>query len=158
MTEPTKPKPANPSSRTLDRLDRVGAVLSSLCAIHCLCLPLLLAALPALGVTLLASRAFERSVAAALILFATGCVWSGCRVHRRWGLFALLAPGAGLIAWVQLTAPDCCAADAFNWPNALLMTLGGGLVAGSHWWNRRLRAHCGCGACAHRHGAGLVSR
>jgi hypothetical protein len=35
------------TTRALDRFDRLGAVLSSLCASRCLCLPLLLGALPA---------------------------------------------------------------------------------------------------------------
>jgi hypothetical protein len=135
------------TTRVLDRLDHVGSLLSSLCAVHCLCMPLLLGALPALGLAVQSNRTFERSTSAALVLFATGCVWSGCRVHRQWGLFALLAPGAGLIAWVQSAAPDCCAAAAFSWPNAMLMTFGGGLIAGSHRLNRHLRARCECRTC-----------
>jgi MerC mercury resistance protein len=128
----------------LNSLDRIGAAASTLCAVHCLLMPLLLAALPALGVTFLANRAVERAVAAALVLFATGCVWRGCRIHGRWTLFALLAPGAVTCTHAISAAPDCCAADAFSWPNALMMTLGGGMVAGSHWFNRRLRARCAC--------------
>ena len=37
------------TTRALDRFDRLGAVLSSLCAIHCLCMPLLLGAGATIG-------------------------------------------------------------------------------------------------------------
>jgi hypothetical protein len=132
------------SAPTLDRLDAAGSVLSSLCAVHCLCMPLVLGVLPALGLTFLANRRLELAVALAMLALAAACLWLGCRVHRRWWLFALFGGGAQVILYVQLTAKDCCAADAFSWPNAIAMMTGGLLIAGSHFLNRRFRAACGC--------------
>jgi hypothetical protein len=137
------------SAPTLDRLDAAGSVLSSLCAVHCLCMPLVLGLLPALGLSFLANRRLELAVALAMLALAAGCLWLGCRVHRRWWLFALFGTGAQVILYVQLTAKDCCVADAFSWPNAIAMMTGGLLIAGSHFLNRRFRTACVCHpACA----------
>jgi len=143
----------NPSvtAPTLDRLDCAGGFLSSLCAVHCICMPLLLGVLPVLGLTFLANRRVEMLVAFGMVALASGCLWMGCKVHRRWWLFVLLAIGAHLVGYAQLTAKDCCAADAFSWPNALMMTGGGLLMATTHFLNRSYRRCCAGGACnAHR--------
>jgi hypothetical protein len=129
----------------LNRLDTAGGVLSSLCAVHCLCMPLVLGLLPALGLGFLASQRLELVVALVMLLLAAACLWLGCRMHRRWWLFAVFGLGAQAILYVQLTAKDCCAAEAFSWPNAITMMAGGSIIAASHFLNRRFR--CGCWAC-----------
>jgi hypothetical protein len=52
----------SPRPSLLTRLaDRFGATASFLCAIHCAALPLVIAALPALGLGFLADHRFERT-------------------------------------------------------------------------------------------------
>lgn len=136
-------------ANTLNRLDSLGSLLSTLCAIHCLCLPLLAGLLPALGLTILAIRDAERGACGAMLLLAAACVWNGCRVHRRWSLLALLGAGAALVTCAQWTAPPgCCAAERENWTEAVVMFVGGSLIAASHWLNLRWR-RCICHTCAH---------
>jgi len=133
----------------LDRYDKLGSVLSSLCAVHCLCMPVLVGMLPMLGLTFLANPTLERIVAVSMILFATACLWAGCRYHRRWALFSLLGAGAALVLYIQFAGPP---EDAENreWKEAGFMACGGSLIAVSHLLNRRLRAGCDCRHCAGR--------
>ncbi len=131
---------------TLNRLDALGSVLSGPCAIHCLCMPVLVGVLPSLGLTLFVDRGAERVACAVMLVIAAACVWNGCRVHRRWSLLALLGVGTALVAFAQSIAPpDCCVAERGSWTEAAVMFTGGAMVASSHWLNLRFRR---CACCA----------
>jgi len=142
-----KPDSTSPQSKSvLNRADALGSALSSLCAVHCICMPVLIGLLPVLGLTFLASHTFERAAAVTMILFAAACVWSGCRVHRRWGLLILLSAGAALVLYIQFAkGPE--EKEHADWIEAAVMAVGGSLIAASHVLNRRLRASCHCTQC-----------
>ena len=77
--------------------DRVGAVASFLCAIHCALLPFMIAALPFLGMEFLADHRFERGFVMFACVLALLVLVRGFRRHR-WSLPLLLAaPGLGLL-------------------------------------------------------------
>lgn len=137
----------SPQPRTLlNRCDALGSVLSSLCAVHCFCMPVLIGLLPVLGLSFLTNHTFERTLSATMILFAAACVWSGCRVHRRWGLFCLLGAGAALVLYIQFAgSPE--EKEKTDWKEAGVMAMGGALIATSHLLNRKLRAQCHCAQC-----------
>ena len=142
-----KPNPPSSSDKTLlNRCDALGSFLSSLCAVHCLCMPVLIGLLPVLGLTFLANHTLERVVCLTMLVFAAGCLWSGCRYHRRWGLFGLLGAGAALVLYVQFAGPVEEKEEA-NWKEAGVMAIGGSIIATSHFLNRRLRAQCDCAQC-----------
>lgn len=126
----------------LDRFDKIGSFFSSACAVHCLCMPVLLGLLPALGASFIANPTVERSVAVTMIVFALACVWSGCRYHRQWGLLALLGAGSVLILFAQFGETG-----GSEWFEAGLMVIGGSIIASSHIFNRKLRARCHCIQC-----------
>lgn len=65
--------------RTL--LDRLGAVLGFLCAVHCLAVPLLLGALPALGLGFLADHSFDMAIIGLASVVAFFAARSGLRAH-----------------------------------------------------------------------------
>lgn len=129
------------AARVRERADRVGAVASFLCAVHCASWPLLLAILPAIGASVLASEWIERSFVVFATVLALASLLSAFRHHRRLDALALLAPGLGLI-WFGSFGP---------WhhdliPHAVLMTLGGLFIAFAHLRNLRLAVP------GHRHG------
>jgi hypothetical protein len=136
----------------LARLDFIGSVLSTLCAIHCLAMPIIAGLLPVLGLSFLGDRAFERAACVAMTLLACACLVTGCRQHRRWWLLALLGTGASLTLGTQFlfaadTATTCakaCCAEGVNWTQALVMFTGGGLIATAHLLNLRFGRACGC--------------
>ena len=127
-------------------LDRVGATGSLLCAVHCALTPLLLASLPALGVTVW----FNGSLEWALVLFVTllglfSLGWS-YRRHRALHALALLVPGL-LALWAGLLYPPLHESVV---PHAVVMTFGGTLVGLAHLVNLRLNhGHVHDASCAH---------
>jgi hypothetical protein len=140
---PHAPAPSMLRAKTpvRERADRVGALASFLCAIHCASWPFLLALLPAIGATILASEWIERGFVVFATVLALASLLSAYRHHRRLDALALLGPGLGLI-WFGSFGP---------WhhdliPHAVLMTLGGLFIAFAHLRNLRLAAP------GHRHG------
>ena len=85
-------------------LDRIGATGSLLCAIHCALLPVAIAALPALGVGLLADHRVEVGfIAFASVLGASSLAWGWWR-HRQPAAVRLLLPGLALL-WLGVLFP-----------------------------------------------------
>ncbi len=147
-----KSRDANQLSRrekSFARWDILGSVLSTLCAIHCLAMPILAGVLPLIGLGILGNRTFELAACAGMVTLAAFCLWLGCLRHRRWWLLALLGLGATTVIAVQLAAaPACCSKErGGNWMEATLMFLGGSAIAVSHLLNLHFRRNCGCGVC-----------
>ncbi|SDD80016.1 MerC domain-containing protein [Aquimonas voraii] len=129
-----------------ERADRIGAIASAVCAVHCASWPFLLAVLPALGSSLLASEWLERGFVVFATLLAIASLAHGFRRHRRRSAMVLAAPGLGLI-WFGSFG---------HWHHdlvlhAVLMTLGGTFIAFAHLRNLRLQraAHIHDAACRH---------
>ncbi|HST27149.1 MAG TPA: MerC domain-containing protein [Rudaea sp.] len=114
--------------------DRLGAVASLLCAVHCAALPFLLAILPALGLGFLASHGFERGFIAFASVLALTMAVVGYRRHRTARAFALLVPGL-LALWIGGFAFDLSHATYLH---SLLVAVGGSCVAFAHFINLRL--------------------
>lgn len=127
-------------------LDRFGAVGSLVCAAHCALLPVLIALLPALGVSGWLSQGFEFG----FVLFATllglfSLVW-GYRRHRALRALSLLLPGLGIL-WLGVLFRPLHESVV---PHAVAMTLGGTLVGLGHLVNLRLNhGHVHDASCAH---------
>lgn len=124
--------------------DRLGAVASLLCAVHCAALPFLLAVLPALGLGFLASHGFERGFIAFASVLAMTMAVIGYRRHRTARAFALLVPGL-LLLWIGGFAFDLNHAPLLH---SLLVVMGGSCVSFAHFINLRLgravRPVCDC--------------
>jgi hypothetical protein len=61
--------------------DRFGAAASSLCAIHCLCLPWAFVAFPFVADSILANQTAERAFIGVSVLLAACCGVLTCRKH-----------------------------------------------------------------------------
>lgn len=127
-------------------LDRIGATGSLVCAVHCALLPLLIAALPSLGVAVWLGEGFERVfVVFATLLGLFSVVW-GYRRHRAVRALGLLLPGLVVLWLGVLYAPLHHALV----PHAIAMTFGGTLVGLAHLANLRLNhGHVHDASCAH---------
>lgn len=135
------------SPHTHRLLDRLGTAGSLLCALHCALLPLLIAVLPPLG---LAAWLGSDDVEVAFVIFATllgafSLVW-GYRQHGEVRALGLLLPGL-LLLWAGAWVPVLHAQSPIL--HAVVMTIGGVLVALAHWANLRLNH-------GHVHGKGCV--
>jgi hypothetical protein len=135
---------AVPRTGMLDRaIDRFGAFASFLCAVHCALLPVVFGVLPAFGLAFLADHALERAFVAFAIVLATTSLLFGLRRHGSWRAFWFLVPGIALLVIGLFVGLDH--ADTLH---AVLVSIGGTLVALSHLVNLRLN-HVHGPDCAH---------
>jgi hypothetical protein len=129
-------------------LDVLGSVISRLCAVHCMVMPLVAGLLPLVGLGFLGNRSFEQTACVLMTLLAFACLAHGCRRHRRWWLLALLGVGSAIVFSVQfLLTPDACTktcCERRSWAEALWMFGGGCCFAVAHVLNLRFSRACGC--------------
>lgn len=125
---------AAPRKAGVDRLiDRFGAFASMLCAVHCALLPVVFGVLPALGLGFLANHAYEQAFVGFAILLASVSLWFGLRKHGSYLAFAFLVPGIILLIVGVVIGSDHASSG-----HALVVSIGGTLVALSHLANLRL--------------------
>ena len=127
-------------------LDRLGATGALVCAVHCALLPLLIAALPSIGVAAWLGDGFEVGFVLFASLFGLAVLMWSYRRHRVLRALALLLPGL-VVLWIGiLYAP----LHHSLLPHAVAMTFGGTLVGLAHIANLRLNhRHVHGPACAH---------
>lgn len=135
-----------PDSPSRSLIDRIGALGSLLCAVHCALLPLAIALIPSLGLASLVSDRFELAfVAFATVLGGFSLIW-GYRRHHAVRALWLLVPGLSLL-WVGVLYPPLHHSVV---PHAVAMTVGGALVGLAHLANLRLNhGHVHTAHCAH---------
>ena len=121
--------------------DRIAIVLSTVCIVHCLAMPLLLALLPVAAITF-GDNAHFHSVMLWLVVPTSVVGFAmGFRVHRRPGIVA-----AGGAAVVVLAAAAVWGHTAWNPAAETAITVLASLaLAAAHWRNfrevRRLHRH-----------------
>jgi uncharacterized membrane protein len=111
--------------------DKVSIGLSTLCAIHCLVLPLLLLMLPSLVGTQLASEAFHTWMLIAVIPTSLYALTMGCKKHKRLQFLFI-----GMSGLVLLSSPVFLGHEIVNeFSEKILTLLGAGLMVLAHWKN-----------------------
>ena len=82
---------ANFSSYT-PTLDKYAISTSAFCAVHCLCLPILLGVFPALGTTVVGQESFHVLLLWLVIPLSIVSLTLGCKRHKSWfvALFGLI--------------------------------------------------------------------
>jgi len=132
------------TSRGWQTADRIGAIASFLCAIHCALLPLVLAALPLVGLEFLADQRFERGFVTFACTLALVALVRGFRRHQQPLPLLLAVPGLVLlllgVTWAEGGATIL---------HSALVTTGGLLLASAHFVNLRRDRQ---GAVGHVHG------
>lgn len=135
------------NSRRWQTADRIGAIASFLCAIHCAALPFVLALLPLLGLEFLADHRFERAFVLFACALALVSLIGGYRRHHRPLSLLLALPGLALLLLGVTVAEQYSIAM-----HSVLVTCGGLLVAAGHFINlrsNRLHRHVHSPRCAH---------
>lgn len=115
-------------------LDKMGIWASSLCALHCLLLPILIPVLPFVGASFFAENWFERSILTLSMIIGFWALLSGFyRYHRQlYPLYSLVL--GGLIYWNK---------DMFGHDyEPFTIAVGALLIVAAHVLNLRL-----CQAC-----------
>ncbi|HEX5354461.1 MAG TPA: MerC domain-containing protein [Rhodanobacteraceae bacterium] len=88
-----------PPRRFATLVDRVGAMASMLCAVHCVLLPFVLALLPLVGLEFLAGHTFERVFVACAATLASASIFTAYRRHRKPYALFLMVPGIALLVF-----------------------------------------------------------
>lgn len=124
-------------SGAVDWMDRAAVAASLACMAHCLALPLVIAALPALSSVLAVPEAFHVWVLVFAAPVAAVALVQGRARHGAWWPVGLGAAGLALLAAGALWLPEGAAETS--------ATVAGGLMlGGAHIANWRLRRACGC--------------
>jgi len=118
--------------------DRLGALASFLCAIHCALLPFVLALLPLLGLSFLADHGFERGFVSFACVLALVSLINGYRRHHRPLPLYLALPGLALLLMGVTFAENYSIVL-----HSVMVTCGGMLVAAGHFTNLRLDRQAG---------------
>lgn len=127
------PEVMHTPSMTLHKADRVGFAASFLCAIHCALWPWLLALAPAFGLELGGWIDLDQAFVVFASLLGVSTLTLGWRRHRAFHAWALLVPGLVLV-WVGAFSP----LHNHSMIHAVIMTIGGLLLAMAHLVNLRL--------------------
>jgi len=140
------PSPVQPP--LINRIaDRIGATGSLLCALHCAAIPVLLAAVPGIGLGLFADEGIELGFVTFATVLAVASLWMGYRRHRSFRGWMFLVPGL-LAVWAAVLYPPLHDSVV---PHAVAMAVGGTLIAVAHVLNLRLAHGHVQDACCHHH-------
>jgi hypothetical protein len=119
--------------RALRQADRFGLAASLACAVHCAVWPVLLAALPAMGLGAGGWIDLDQGFVVFATLLGASTLAVGYRRHRRFRAWLMLVPGLVLVWTGTFTALHDHGAL-----HAMLMVAGGLLLAAAHTTNLRL--------------------
>jgi len=132
--------------------DNVGIAASTLCAIHCLLLPGMLAFAPTLAHLLPANETIHRTLAYLLAAMGLVAFWIGYNVDRRKLVLLLLVVG---IFGVTVGAYADSLLPTHTWEVAITLT-GSSFLVAAHHLNRTLCRTCR--VCADRSDTDRVSK
>jgi hypothetical protein len=127
----------------LNKLERVGAGASMLCAIHCAATPVLLAVLPFLGSRLAGSHWAEILLVGVAASVGYLTLSLSFRRHRQPLPLCLLTLGLALVGIGHTPTPHHL--------ETTVAVAGGLTLAGAQLLNRRYAGPCSCGFAVHEH-------
>lgn len=113
--------------------DRIGMFGSLLCAVHCAVLPLVIAALPALGLGAMSWIDIDQAFTVFATLLGITTLSYGFRRHRGFRAWFYLLPGLAMI-WLASFTP----LHNHSLGHVLMMVVGGLSIAAAHMANFRL--------------------
>mgnify|MGYP001335562180 CR=1 FL=1 len=130
----------NTLSRYTPILDKFAVSTSAICAIHCLCLPLLLVMFPALGATIFGQESFHVLLLWMVIPLSFVALTMGCRKHKS-GLVVL----SGLTGLTLLIGAASLGHDVLGENGERIVTLMGAIaIAFGHMRNYTLCRRMAC--------------
>ena len=118
-------------------LDKIGFAASSICAVHCVIVPLVITLIPFASMGFLVNEAFENSFFIASLLCGIGTICFGNVFKRNKLIFFSLALGLFLL-WLGNYAHE----RNWNPQSTFIMIFGGFFMCVGHWLNNKLCNSC----------------
>lgn len=125
------------SRQTIVSMDALGIFASTLCLIHCLAMPLVVAFLPLLGLQFLEGHGAHQVLAGFVVAFGILAILPGYMKHRKPAVLAGLVVGLTLV----LSATFGYVVGLSEASELPLITVGNLVLVVSHLFNRKL---CKC--------------
>src|SRR5690606_34619034 len=108
---------------------KTGMWVTTLCALHCLLLPVILPMLSLIGLSFIGEELLERVILGTSIVLGLVALISGIRKHARFYPLVLLVAG-GFIYWHKDSLGEM--------GEPIIILLGASLIIAAHWVNLRL--------------------
>lgn len=121
--------------------DKLSIGLSTLCAFHCLALPILLVLVPSLGALQFQNEIFHTLMVLMVIPASIFALTLGCKNHKRFSLLLI-----GVLGLISLNLAIFLGHDLVSeFGEKALTVLGSTLLVIAHWLNFRLcKQHQDC--------------
>jgi|TARA_R100001224_G_scaffold69972_1_gene42408 O-antigen ligase len=116
-------------ANTPQNLDKAGIWITTLCAIHCLLLPLILPLLAMAGLAFIGEDALENTILGLSVFVGLWSLVSGARKHGNWNLLTFLLLGAAIYSQRDVLG---------HWGEPVIILFGAGLIIYAHVSNLRL--------------------
>jgi len=110
-------------------LDKAGIWVTTLCAIHCLLLPVILPLLAMAGLAFIGEDFLENAILGLSVVIGLLSLVSGARKHGKWHLLSLLLLGAFIYSQRDILG---------HWGEPVIILFGAGLIIYAHVSNLRL--------------------
>ena len=134
----------NHPSTNRGRLDAAAVLLSGICMLHCLALPLLLTVFPILNVSILSEEVFHFIMLVVILPISVVALTIGCRLHKDMWTMVLGAIGLGILTVMAIGGHHLFGITG----ERLVTSLGGLILAFAHIQNYRC---CRRDDCTHEH-------
>lgn len=117
--------------------DKIGFAASSICAVHCMIVPLVITLMPFISLGFIESEAFENTFFIASMICGLGAVCFGNTFKKNKLIFFILSFGM-LLLWLANFAHE----RNWNPQSSLIMIFAGIFMCLGHWLNNKLCNSC----------------
>ena len=135
---------SQPKNRRRKYMDTAAGVLSGVCMLHCLALPIALTILPIVNVTLLDESTFHLIMMAVILPISIIALTIGCRQHKDKLTLVLGSVGLGILTITAIFGHDLLGLTG----ERIVTSIGGLILAAAHIQNYLC---CRNDDCAHEH-------
>ncbi len=130
------------TTETRSLLDKTAVVLSAICLLHCLALPVLLTLLPVVNIVLLSEHVFHGMMLAFILPVSVVALSIGCREHKNITTIVLGVSGLAILTFCAIWGHDLLGMTG----ERIVTSVGGITLALAHIQNYRV---CRRNNCAH---------
>jgi len=134
--------------------DKVGSMLSGICIVHCILLPLAIVFFPFLSVALAQGESIEWAFIGFSIVVAVFAMLQGYIYHKKPIPYILAAIGFGTFIAAKMASDRALFFSVFT--SVIVYVAAGGSILLAHYLNHKFMHSAKC-ACEHQHEDGKIS-